>query len=89
MAVGKSGSFELTGTKGFTVKVTWSETYDASANTSVVSIDSLQVKSSQYTAEYWINGPIKVNSSSAITFSSVMGSHVAHVRYLNTYASVV
>lgn len=89
MAVGKSGSFELSGTKGITVKVTWSETYDASANTSVVSIDSLQVKSSQYTAEYWINGPIKVNSSSVITFSSVMGSHVAHVKYLNTYASTV
>lgn len=89
MAVGKSGSFELTGTKGVTVKVAWSETYDASANTSVVSIDSLQVKSSQYTAEYWINGPIKVNDSAVITFSSVMGTHVAHVRYLNTYYSVV
>ena len=89
MATGKSGSFELSGTKGITVKVTWSETYDVATNTSVVSIDSLQVKSSQYTAEYWINGPIKVDGSAVITFSSVMGTHVAHVKYKNTYYSTV
>ena len=90
MAVGKSGSFELTGTKGFTVKVTWSETYDASANTSVVSIDSLQVKSSQYSDQtYWLNRTIKVDGSAVITFSSVMGTHSAKIRYLNTYATTV
>jgi hypothetical protein len=90
MAVGKSGSFELSGTKGFTVKVTWSETYDASANTSVVSIDSLQVKSSQYSDQtYWLNRTIKVDGSAVITFSSVMGTHSAKIRYLNTYATTV
>ena len=90
MAVGKSGSFELSGTKGFTVKVTWSETYDVSTNTSVVSIDSLQVKSSQYSDQtYWLNKTIKVNGSAVVTFSSVMGSHSAKIRYLNTYATTV
>lgn len=89
MATGKSGSFELTGTKGFTLKVTWSETYDIATNTSVVSIDSLQVKSSKYTSDYWPNGPIKVNDTAVVTFSSVMGSHWANVKYLNTYATVL
>lgn len=85
---GESGSFELTGKKGFTVKVDWSETYDVATNTSVVSIDSLQVKSSDYTAEYWMNGPIKVNDAAVITFSASMGTHVANVRYRNTYYAV-
>lgn len=85
---GESGSFELTGKKGFTVKVGWSETYDVATNTSVVSIDSLQVKSSDYTAEYWMNGPIKVNDAAVITFNASMGTHVANVRYRNTYYAV-
>jgi hypothetical protein len=56
MATGKSGSFELTGTKGFTLRVAWSETYETATNTSVVSITSVQVKSTAnylYRAEYW------------------------------------
>lgn len=85
---GESGSFEIAGKKGFTVKVDWSETYDIETNSSVVSIDSIHVQSSEYTAEYWLNGPVKVNDSPVVTFSSSMGTHVVNVRYRYTYYKV-
>lgn len=90
MASGKSGSFELSGNNGITVKVTWSETYDIATNKSVVSIDSLKVKgSSWYGASYYLDGTIKVGGSTVIEFSSTLGSHYAYVTALNTYANVV
>ena len=90
MASGKSGSFELDGNYGITVKVTWSETYDITTNKSVVSIESLKVKSSSYYGKsYYLNGTIKVGGSEVIEFSSTLGSHYAHVSALNTYANVV
>ena len=48
MATGNSGSFTLPGSDGFSVVVLWSETYNESANTHVVSVDSIKVKSSRY-----------------------------------------
>lgn len=90
MASGKSGSFELSGNYGITVKVTWSETYDITTNKSVVSIESLKVKSSSYYGKsYYLNGTIKVGGSEVIEFSSTLGSHYAYVSALNTYANVV
>lgn len=89
MAVGKSGSFELTGTKGITVKVFWSEEYFADTEQSVVSIDKLQVKSSLYSyVAYYLNGPITVAGTEVIKFSAVMGSHNADLRGLNSYIDV-
>lgn len=91
MATGKSGSFELSGTKGFVLKVAWSETYETATNTSVVSITSVQVKSTSnylYRAEYWLKGTVKVNDTAVVTFDSTMGSHSANVTSLNSYATV-
>ena len=48
MATGNSGSFTVSGTNNFSVVVYWSETYDTSTNTHVVSIDNVKLKSSQY-----------------------------------------
>ena len=42
MATGKSGSFIVTGTKGCSMKILWSETYDTINNKSVVTITALQ-----------------------------------------------
>lgn len=91
MATGKSGSFELTGTKGFTLRVAWSETYETATNTSVVSITSVQVKSTSnymYRAEYWLKGTVKVNDAAAVTFDSTMGSHSVNITTLNSYTTV-
>lgn len=91
MATGKSGTFELTGTKGFALKVAWSETYDTATNTSVVSITSVQVKSTSnytYRAEYWLKGTVKVNDTATVTFDSTMGSHSVNITTLNSYTTV-
>lgn len=91
MAAGKSGSFELTGTYGITVKVFWSETYTMDSNQSVVSIDKVQVKSSKYNnVTYYLNGNISVDGSKVITFVVTSGTHNADlIRGLNTYVDVV
>lgn len=89
MAVGKSGSFELTGTLGITVRVFWSETYTIDTNQSVVSIDKLQVKSSSYSyVTYFPNGSIKVDGAKVIEFNSVLGTHNADMVDKNTYVDV-
>jgi hypothetical protein len=75
MATGKSGSFELAGTKGMTLKVFWSETYDISTNKSVVSITNLQLKTAYYATAFYPNGTIKIGGKTAITFDSIMGYH--------------
>lgn len=87
MATGKSGSFELT-TSGFAAKISWSETYSTSNNTSVVQIDSLQIKSSSWYSSYYLDGYISINGSKAITFNSALGSHSAYCSSLNTYFKV-
>lgn len=90
MAVGKSGSFELTGTQGITVKVFWSEEYTLDSNQSVVSIDKVQVKSSKYSyVTYYLNGSITVGGNKVIEFISTSGTHNADLRGLNTYIDVV
>lgn len=85
MATGKSGSF--TTTSGyFTVQVNWSETYDTVANTSVVTIDSVKVKSSNwYGVAYYPAGTIKINGTTVVTMSSVMGTHNVYIAAQNTY----
>lgn len=72
---GKNGEFTVTG-GNFTAKVVWSETYDISANTSIVSIDKLAIKSNVfYGVEYYPNGAVTVNGETVAEFSSLMGTH--------------
>lgn len=90
MANGKSGSFELKTSNGlFTAKVSWSETYDISSNTSVVKIDSLHIKSSSWYSSYYLNGYISVNGTQVISFNSILGSHSVYCSSLNTYYEVL
>lgn len=90
MAAGKSGSFELTGTYGITVKVFWSETYTMDSNQSVVSIDKVQVKSSKYNdVTYYLNGNISVDGSKVINFVVTSGTHNADIiRGVDVYVDV-
>lgn len=87
MASGKSGSFDLKSSNGiYTVRVNWSETYDPIANTSVVKITSVQVKSSNwYGVTYYPSGSIKINGSTVISMSSGSGSHNIGIWSQNTW----
>ena len=48
MATGNSGSFSISGSQNMTAVVYWSETYNESANTHVVSINRIMLKSSNW-----------------------------------------
>ena len=83
---GKSGMFELSGTNGITAQFAWSETYDVGSNTSIISIDSVKVKSSLYeNVEYFPNGSITVDGTAVVTFRSSSGTHDVYIDNLNRY----
>lgn len=76
MAQGNSGSFLLSGSQNFDVLIYWSETYNATANTHVVSITSCQLVSSNwYGFTYYPNGTLSINGSTVVTFNSQTGTH--------------
>ena len=76
MATGNSGSFTLSGSQNFAVKINWSETYNESANTHVVSITSAELISyNWYGFTYYPNGTLSINGSTVVTFNSQTGTH--------------
>ena len=76
MAQGNSGSFTLSGSQNFAVIINWSETYNESANTHVVSITSCQLVSyNWYGFTYYPNGTLSINGSTVVTFNSQTGTH--------------
>ena len=89
MANGKSGSFELAGSKNMTLKVFWSETYDTATNKSVVSITNLQLKSEYHGGTFYLDGTIKIGGVTAITFESRLGKHYIRCLAKQGYSSVV
>ena len=67
---GKSGYFEFTSTNGwFTAGVYWSETYSIESNTSIVQVDRLQIKSSEYTGIEYPGGYIRVEGRDIVSFN--------------------
>lgn len=88
MATGKSGS--LTWTSGtFTLQINWSETFDISTNTSDVTINSIQVKSSSYYQwQYYPNGTIQINGTTVKTVSSAIPTGYVNVVEKNTFYTV-
>lgn len=89
MAQGKSGSFELAGTKGMTLKVFWSETYDIETNTSNVSITGLQLKSASYGATYYLTGTVSIGGKTVASFDSKKGYDYFTVNSDSVYKSIV
>lgn len=81
MATGITGYFDLTGSNSsFTVRVNYSETYDAVANTSALSITSVQVKSSSYYGySYYPDGIIKINGVTVLTMDSTISTGYVYI----------
>ena len=76
MAQGNSGSFTLTGSQNVAVIIYWSETYNESANTHVVSITAAQLVSyNWYGFTYYPHGTLSINGSTVVTFNSAIGTH--------------
>ena len=90
MPAGNSGSFTLSGSRGFSVVINWSETYDVSANTHNVSITSCQLKSSNwYGYTYYPSGGLYINGTKVVTFNSGLGSHNCTIHAQNTAYNIV
>lgn len=89
MATGKSGT--LTWTSGsFSVRATWSETYDTNANTSTVSVSKLEVMTSAYSGiAYYPDGKLQVNGTTIYTFNSALGNEMADIRAKNEWYPIV
>lgn len=86
MQTGLSNYFDLNCTNSaFKLRVNWSETYDEETNSSVVTIDSVQFRATNYDGvSYYPDGIIKVNGEPVITMNSVYGTHNCSAR-LNTW----
>ena len=84
--VGKNGYFDLA-SGFFTVRVNWSETYDIASNTSVVQVDSLQIKTSYLGNEY-PSGYININGVRAVTFDGYRGTHSFYVGSAGTWVAL-
>lgn len=90
MATGNSGSFTLPASGNFSVVIYWSETYNESANTHVVSITACQLKSSNwYGFTYYPNGTLSINGTTVATFNSALGSHNCTIQSQNTGYNIV
>ena len=87
MAQGKTGSFELA-TTNHTMRISWSETYDATNNRSVVSITKAELKSSQFSVTYYLTGTIKINGTTVLSCNSSDGTHLVKTESHNVYAAV-
>lgn len=84
MAQGNSGSFYLAGTKNMGAMIYWSETYNAAANTHVVSINDITFASSNwYQFTYYLQGSVIVDGNTVASFNSALGTH--HVRVDSQY----
>lgn len=88
MATGKSGYFDVSN-GGFTLRINWSETYDITANTSVVSITSADLMSTAYSGySYFPHHYIKVNGQEVATFNSTLGTHSYYISAKNTFYGI-
>lgn len=89
METGVSGYVDLSATKGFTLRVHYSESYDITSNSSSVTITKLQVAGSQYWgANYYLDGTISINGTIAVSMSSKLGYHGVYVDAKNTFYNV-
>ena len=90
MATGKNGSFVITGDKGVSMKILWSETYDTISNRSVVTITDLQFQDTWwYGFTYYLNGTLTINGTTVASFSSSLGGHMAKNDSLEGYYSII
>ena len=90
MATGKTGSFIVSGNKGCSMKILWSETYDTINNKSVVTITDLQFQDTLwYGYTYYLSGTLSINGTTVVTFNSGLGGHMAKNNALEGYYSII
>lgn len=90
MAIGESSYFDLACSSSlFQIRINWSEIYDASTNSSEVTVDSVQFKSTGwYGFTYFPDGIVKVNGVTVIKMDANLGDHNCRCSTLNEWAPI-
>ena len=89
MATGVSGYFDLSGSKGVSLRVYYQETYDVATNKSSVTITDLYVKGSTYYGyTYYLDGSVSIGGTKAFSMSSTQGGHRVLVSKLGVWYDV-
>ncbi len=70
------------------VRVGYEESYDTAAKANILTITSIEVMSTQYTAEYYVDGVLNVNGEAILTFKSSTGNVMVAVNATNTWYSI-
>ena len=74
MTAGKTGSLIIEGTKGMSVRVDWTENYDADANISVLDVSATVITTLHY-GLFYLNGTVKAEEETLITMDMGYGTH--------------
>lgn len=86
---GKSGNFTFT--DGYlTWQINWSETYDIATNTSIVQIDSINIKSTAMLGTWHPSGIVKINGETVATMNYYApATHKVTIGSANTYYGII
>ena len=88
MVTGKNGVFEIPGSP-FSGRITWSETYDIDRNVSIISIYSIEAKSSSwYGYRYYPSGSVSIDGVTVGTMSSGSGTHTVTLSNKDVYYAI-
>lgn len=88
---GKSGNYTFQdNNKEFTWRVNWSEKYDIALNSSIVSIDSIELLSTAYNDIWWLNALVKINDETVAEMNYYTPpTHYVDFKNRNTYYPVI
>lgn len=70
------------------VRVGYEESYDKATKTTTLTITSIEVMSTQYKAEYYVDGILNVNGTAVLTSKSSSGNVVVDVDKTNTWYAI-
>ena len=89
MAQGVTGSIEVSGERGFKLRIKYSQTYDVSTNKSSVQITGVDLYSSSYYGwTYYLDGSIKINGVTAIALDSATPNNSCTISRTKEYTTV-
>lgn len=89
MVNGVSGYVDfVNGTYGITFRVYYSQTYNGSTNESVVSITNVEVKSTSYTGQYFLDGTFSIDGIAAVNMSAFNGTHYVNINSTDTFYAI-
>ena len=79
-----TGSFIITGTYGFTARVTWEQNYDSATKLSSVAITKMEINSATYSGNWYLGG-----SSAADGYINIDGTQAVRMSYYNPATHLV